>query len=121
MFGFSDEQINYDVGGAETYATVLLLLCFIAFCLYLWISKRRTDANNIYNMLFLTMGSTVLLFHNQSFMRIQQYFSLGIMVVVPEIILTVEKKYRVWPYLAVVVVLVLYLIKNNPKYQFFFA
>ena len=121
FLGFSDEQIEYDVGGAETYATVLLLLCIVAFCLYPWISKRRIDAKNIYNMLFLTMGSTVLLYHNQSFMRVQQYFSLGIMVVVPEIILTVEKKYRVWPYLAVVIVLVAYLIRNNPQYEFFFT
>ena len=120
FLGFSDEQIEYDVGGAETYATVLLLLCFVAFCLYPWISKRRIDAKNLYNMLFLTMGSTVLLYHNQSFMRIQQYFSLGIMAVVPEIILTVEKKYRIWLYLAVVIVLVAYLIRNNPKYSFFF-
>lgn len=120
FMGF-DEQVEYDMGGAETFATVLLLLCIVAFCLYPWISKRRIDAKNLYNMLFLTMGSTVLLYHHQGFMRIQQYFSLGIMVVVPEIILTVEKRYRVLPYLAVVVVLVAYLIKNNPQYEFFFT
>ena len=120
VLGFSDEQIEYDLGGAETYATVLLLLCFVAFCLYLWISKRRIDAKNLYNMLFLAMGSTVLLFHNQSFMRIQQYFSLIIMVMVPEMIKVVDKNYRIYVYLFIVVFLIAYLIRNNPQYSFFF-
>lgn len=118
--GFTDDLIFYDGVPATTYATVLLLLCIVVLCLYPWISKRRTDAENLYNMLFLTVGSTVLLYHNQSFMRIQQYFSLIIMVMVPEVILTVEKKYRAWPYMAVVIVLVVYFLRLNVKYKFFF-
>lgn len=121
FMGFSDEQIGYSEGGAETYATILLLLCVIAFCLYPWISKRRIDAQNIYNLLFLTMGSTILLYHNQSFMRIQQYFSLGVMIIVPEIILTVEKKHRVWLYMSIMIIMVVYLIRQNPQYTFFFT
>lgn len=118
--GFADELVNYSGGGAETFATVLLLLCFVAWCLYPWINKQRIDAKNLYNMLFLTMGSTVLLYHNQSFMRIQQYFSLVIMLIVPEIIRAIQKEYRVYAYLFVVAFLIVYFTGQSFPYRFFF-
>lgn len=120
FLGFGEEQVNYAVGGAETYATVLLLLCVIAFCMYPWINHQRIDAKYIYNLLILTLISTVLVYNNQSFMRIQQYYSMIIMVVVPEMIQAVDKNYRVLVYLFVVVFLSAYLVRNNPQYSFFF-
>ncbi len=120
FFGFDEEAIAYEGASATTYATVLLLLCIIALCMYPWISKKRMDSKNLYNMLFLTMGSTALLFHHHGFMRIQQYFSLIIMVIVPEMVKVVDKNYRFFVYLFVVVFLIMYLIRNNPHYSFFF-
>jgi transmembrane protein EpsG len=120
LMGFSEEQINYDGSSATTYATVLLLLCVIALCMYPWIKKQRVDNKNLYNMLFLTMGSTVLLFHQQGFMRIQQYFSLVIMIVVPEMIKVVDKNYRLLVYIFIVVFLIGYLVMLQPKYSFYF-
>ncbi len=120
FLGFMDEDVLNNEYNASTYATVLMLLCVIALAMYPWISKKRTDAKNIYNMLFLTMGSTVLVFHNQSFMRIQQYFSLIIMVVVPEMIRVVDKNYRIFVYLFIVIFLISYIVRQNPEYLFFF-
>ena len=121
VMGFDEDQIDYEGGGAELYASVLLLLCVIAFLCYVYISKRRVDSKNIYNMLFLTTASTLLIYQNQNFMRIQQYFSLIIMIVVPELILSIDKKNRALVYMAAVLVLIFYLIRNNPQYMFFFA
>ena len=120
MLGFADESINYEGGGAETYATVLVLLCIVTFCFYPWIRKQRQDAKNMYNLLFLTLISTLLVYQNQSFMRIQQYFSLVIMIVVPELIRAIDKNYRVFAYLGVTAFLVAYFIRLQPRYQFFF-
>ncbi len=120
FLGFGEEQVNYDVGGAETYATVLVLLCLVAFCLYPWINKRRIDAQNLYNMLFLTLITTLLVYQNQSFMRIQQYFSLIIMIFVPELIKAFDKNHRIFAYLFVVVFLCAYFIRIHPTYKFFF-
>lgn len=120
FLGFDDRQIEGTVGGAETYATVLLLLCAVSFCMYMWIKRQRVDSKYIYNMLFLTMVTTVLIYHNQGFMRVQQYFSLVIMLIVPEIIQAIDKNYRVIAYLFVVLFLTAYLIRNNPHYSFFF-
>lgn len=120
LLGFADESINYEGGGAETYATVLVLLCIVTFCFYPWISKQRQDSKNIYNLIFLTLMTTLLVYQNQSFMRVQQYFSLVIMIVVPELIRAIDKNYRVFAYLGVTAFLVAYIIRIHPKYQFFF-
>ncbi len=120
MLGFDEEQIEYAGGGAETYATVLLLVCVASFILHHWISKRRSDYKYLYNMMFLVVASTLLIYEQQGFMRIQQYFSLIIMIVIPEMILSIEKKYRTVAYVGVVGILVVYLLMRSPEYRFFF-
>lgn len=120
FLGFGDEQVDYSVGGAETYATVLVLLCIVALCFYPWINKRRKDSKYLYNMLFLTFITTLLVYQNQTFMRIQQYFSLVIMIFIPELIQSFDKNYRVIPYLFVVGFLCAYFFRIQPGYSFFF-
>ena len=120
LLGFGDEQVDYTGGGAETYATVLVLLCIVTFCFYPWIKEKRRDAKYFYNMLFLTFMTTLLVYQNQSFMRGQQYFSLVIMITIPELIQAFDKNYRVIPYLFVVIFLCAYFIRLQPQYSFFF-
>lgn len=118
--GFEEGAILYEGGGAETYATALLLVCIASFVCYPWISKRREDAKYLYNMMFLTTASTLLVYQQQGFMRIQQYFSLFIMIMIPELILSIEKKYRTIAYLGVAGILILYLVTIQPYYRFYF-
>lgn len=120
FMGFAESSIDYVGGGAETFATVLLLLCIVAFCFYPWINKQRRDAKSIYNMMFLTLMTTLLVYQNQSFMRIQQYFSLIIMIIIPEIIQAIDKNYRVLAYLFVAVFLIAYFMNQDLEYKFFF-
>lgn len=120
LLGFADEQVDYAGGGAETYATVLVLLCVVTFCFYPWIKEKRKDAKYFYNMLFLTFMTTLLVYQNQTFMRIQQYFSLIIMITIPELIQAFDKNYRVIPYLFVVIFLCAYFMRIQPQYSFFF-
>ena len=120
-FGFDESQIEYDGGGAETYATILLLVCVVTFIFAPWINKQRRDAKYIFNLVFLTITSTLLVYQNQSFMRIQQYYSMVIMIAIPEIIHAVDKKYRGYAYMAVVIFLFAYLLRQDLKYSFFFA
>lgn len=120
FLGFTEEHLSYDGGGAETYATVLTLLCVVTFLFYPWISKQRTDAKNLYNMMFLTLVTTLLVYQQQGFMRVQQYFSLMIMIIIPELINAINKNYRAMAYLGVTVFLILYFLRIKPDYQFFF-
>lgn len=121
ILGFDEEHLQSSEYDATTYAVVLLLLCIVAFCMYPWINKNRKDTKYLYNLLFLTAISAVLVYKNQGFMRVQQYYSLVIMVIIPEMIQAFDKNYRVIPYLFVVAFLLVYLIRNNPQYAFFFT
>ncbi len=117
--GFGDEQINYSKGGAETYATILTLMCIIILVFYIYYKNRSENAARIFNITLLTLMSSLLVFQNQGFMRIQQYYSLFLMVTFPEIILSFDKKGRTITYLVTMGVLIGYLISNNPSYLFF--
>ena len=68
----------------------------------------------------MTLISGLLVIQNQSFMRIQQYFSLFLMITIPEVINTVKREYRLLVYLLFGAVMIAYLIMQNPQYQFFF-
>lgn len=118
--GFSEEHVDYAVGGAETYALILTLVSFVVLCMYPFIRKRREDANLLCNITFLTLMSSLLIFQHQGFMRVQQYYSLFIMITIPEVLLSLRKEERALAYVAVTVILIAYLIKCHPYYQFFF-
>lgn len=117
--GFGEEQIEYSKGGAETYAAVLALMCIVILCFYYFYKDRTENSTRIFNITLLTLMSSLLVFQNQSFMRIQQYYSIFLCISFPEVIASFEKKSRIFVYIVTVSFLVLYLIRNNPKYLFF--
>ena len=117
--GYSEEQVEYAVGGAELFAVLLAMLSVITLLFYPMIKKRREDADMLFHTTALTLMSALLVIQNQSFMRVQQYYSLFIMVTIPELLNLVKKRYRVLGYVAFGSVMILYLIRNNPYYAFF--
>lgn len=118
--GYAENQINYAEGGAERYAVLLVLLCLVVWILFPRIKRHRDDADLLFHVNSLALVSGLLVIQNQTFMRIQQYYALFLMVTVPEIINTVRREYRLLSYLLFGTVMILYLIRNNPQYQFFF-
>ena len=112
-------MIENAIGGAETFVVLMLSVCVLAFVLYPKIRQNRPDARFLYNLLLLTVLSTLLVLQQQSFMRIQQYYSLVIMLVIPEFVLCVEKRYRPIVYTAGVAVMLFFFIRTDPFYQFF--
>lgn len=119
ILGFGDEVITNNRHSATTYALMMLAICIIAYFVYPLVSKQREDSKFLYNMLILTIFSNLLVMQNQSFMRIQQYFALIIMIIIPEIILTIDKRHRAIIYLCGIVFMLFYLVSNNPQYRFF--
>lgn len=118
--GYSENQVNYAEGGAGLYAMLLILLCAVVWMLFPKIKRHRKDADLLFHVNSLALASGLLVLQNQSFMRIQQYYSLFLMITVPELINTVKREYRLLVYLLFGTVMVLYLIRNNPTYLFFF-
>lgn len=119
FLGFSEEQIEYDVGGAETYALILTLVCIVVLVCYMYYKKRTDKATHIFNITLLTLMSSLLVFQNQSFMRVQQYYSLFLMMSFPEVLRSFDKKGKVVLYFVTIGVLIAYLIRNNPQYLFY--
>ena len=119
-FGFSEDQINYVKGGAETYALLLIALCAVTWYFYPRIKRHREDSGDLFHAISVTLLSALLVIQNQGFMRIQQYYSLFLMITVPELINTIKREYRLLIYLAFGAVMIFYLVRNNPHYSFFF-
>ena len=118
--GYSESQIESTIGGAELYSTLLVALCILVWFLYPRIRNHRSDAPFLFHINVMTLISGLLVFQNQNFMRIQQYFSLFLMITVPEVINTVKREYRLVVYWLFGAVMILYLMRNHPQYQFFF-
>ena len=117
--GYGEDYINSDIGGAETYATVLTLMCVVILLFYYYYKNRCEKARHIFNITLMTLMSSLLVYQHQGFMRVQQYYSLFLMISFPEVIASFEKKSRTFVYIVTISVLILYLIINNPKYLFF--
>ena len=118
--GFGEEQIEESVGGAGMYATVLLLVCvFTLFC-YSNVKERREDFRFLYNAMYMTIFTTLFVYQQQAFMRVQQYYSLFIMIMIPEIVMSFEKRQRALVSMCGTLVLIAYIVLQNPYYKFFF-
>ncbi len=118
--GFGEEMVEYTGGGAGTYATILLLVCVFTFICYSNVKERRNDSKFLYNAMFMTIFTTLFVYQQQSFMRVQQYYSLFIMIMIPEIVMSFEKRQRALVSLCGTLVLIAYIILQNPYYKFFF-
>lgn len=118
--GFGEEQIEESVGGAGTYATILLLVCLFTLVCYSNVKERREDSKFLYNAMFMTIFTTLFVYQQQAFMRVQQYYSLFIMIMIPEIVMSFEKRQRMLVSMCGTLVLIFYIILQNPYYKFFF-
>ena len=118
--GFGEGAIGYEGGGAETYATVLVLMCILILATYPLYKKHRENANHIFNITLLTLMASLLVYQNQSFMRIQQYYSLFLMISFPEVLSCCEKRTRTLAYFGATALMIFYLIIQSPHYALFF-
>lgn len=120
------EFVGYDVEeeyllDTYSYTLVICLLTVSAFVLYRFI-KKNTDEEKfkaLYNAALFTTAFTLLTLRNQSFMRVQQYYALFFMLLVPELVRAFNKRWQPVIYAAGVGFLILKLILNHPYYAFF--
>ncbi len=117
--GYSDYSANYEGAGTSTFTLLLLAL----FVLSIFSYKRDPDLeknNRYYIALYLAMFFVPLTFLNPSAMRIVQYFSIYLVLLIPEMIDSVFSENSKMGASAVVVgLLAALLLKSNPTYVFF--
>lgn len=121
---FFQDVSGYEYGiyeGAGTFNfTILLLLVTIVG---IWRSKtilaNYPQALHFFNALIISVLVTPLTWVNPSAMRVVQYYSIFLMLLVPEIINSFKKEERPMVYFVVISLLVLLLLRSNPQYMFF--
>lgn len=125
IFILGSKFIGYDqylpnVGGRTWVFTAFLISLALVMLLKLnKILNNNAQAVHFINALLVAVLLVPFTFVNPAAMRVIQYFSVFIMLLVPEIIFSFPKKERYFVYLVVCSTLVLLLIKNNPVYIFF--
>ncbi|WP_214891065.1 EpsG family protein [Exiguobacterium sp. s142] len=114
------DTYDYMAGaGAINFSVMLLFVLFVALWRRDEILANNPSATHYFNALFLAACFLPLTFINPSMMRLVQYFTLFLILMIPEILKTFERRERLLVYYAAVTLLVLLFLQDAPVYTFF--
>ena len=125
IYGRLIDMMSYDdydvyVNTPYSYILFILIVAAVAFFFYNEIKQERPDDYLIlYNALLFTLLFTLLTAREQTFMRVQQYYALFLMALIPEIVKALEKRVRIIPYVVISVVFIYRLYSSHQPYLFF--
>lgn len=109
----------YEGAGTFNFTTLLLLLTIVGIWKSKTILANNPQALHFFNALIMSVLLTPLTWVNPSAMRVVQYYSIFLMLLVPEIINSFKKEERPIIYFIVIALLVILLLRSNPQYMFF--
>jgi len=125
IFRFASKLIGYDQylpfeesGKTWTFSILLIALTIVALLKRSEILMNNSQSKHYLNALLIAALLVPFTFVNPAAIRVIQYYSLFIMLLVPEIINSFSKKERFFVFLVSSSALILLLIKNNPTYIF---
>ena len=126
LYGPFAELIGYDIEkeSLEDTSSYVIVVCLIMLASFIFMKyiKNNVDEDKfraIYNAALFATAFTLLTIRNQAFMRVQQYYALFLMLLVPELVKAFNKRLQPIVYILGVGVLITKLIFNNPFYEFF--
>lgn len=114
-----DQYLAYQGDATWTFTILLIALSIVTLMKRGDILEDNPQAKHYINALLIAVLLVPFTFVNPASMRIIQYFSLFIILLVPEIINTFQKRERFFVYLISASALIILLINNNPTYIFF--
>lgn len=119
LSGYEGYAEDYEGAGAYTFS-ILIFFLFI-WSLISYSMDRDIEKNRrFYNALFLALFFLPLTWLNPSAMRVVQYFSIYLVLLIPEMVdSTFTEESKSIASGLITVILFLLLIKNNPQYTFF--
>lgn len=109
----------YDGAGTINFTLMLLLIFLVALWRIKLIISVNYYSNHYINALGLALLFTPLTWVNPSAMRVVQYFSIFLMLLIPDIIKTFKKEERPLAYFVIISLLLLLFIRNIPEYLFY--
>lgn len=115
--GYEYEELS--TSGAKGFTFFYFVIVIVSLILLRYVRENSKNYKMYYNALFLGMLFIPLVFVNPSLMRVVQYFSVYLMLLVPELIMCIQKKYRNLVYIAIVIVLMIITNIYTANYSFF--
>jgi len=120
IMGYEEYTDQFQGAGTWTFTALLLVL----FIITIWQSSPMIEnckqVTHYINALLMALVFVPLTFVNPNAMRVVQYYSIFIMLLVPEMIKTFNDKEKVFAYYVAAVLLIMLFIKSNPQYLVFF-
>lgn len=104
--------------GAYGFMFMYVAVTVIAVILLKYVKRNTENYKLYYNALFMGLVFIPAVFVNPAIMRVVQYFSTFLMLLIPEMIYALEKKYRRFGYC--VMLLILFAASNVYSYQYTF-
>lgn len=111
--------LKNDLGGTETFVFLYFLVMTITLWKFPSIVAENPDAYHTLNILLIGTMMVAMSLFNQSFMRIQQYFTLHLMLLLPDIIVSFKGRNRFIVGVTGCCLLLALMMKNNPAYLFY--
>lgn len=106
-------------GNTFNYTLIMSLVGIAAIIFFKYIQRKGKVQQMELNATLLATALTILTTIAQGMMRIQQYYALFLMFSIPEILNCFEKRSRAVLRILCITILILYLMRNNPQYMFF--
>ena len=117
LFGYNRKSVY--VADTLAYTAIMALVGIAVVFFFKWIQKRNEFKKMELNATLLATALTFFTLIDQSMMRVQQYYALFLMLSIPSILNCFEKKSRRILRGTCILILIFYLIRNNPQYMFF--
>ncbi len=113
---------GYDVyigAGTYTFTTFMILITLVAMWRLKSTIRMYPESIHAYNALMISLIFIPLTFVNPSAMRVVQYFSVYIMLLVPYMIKTFDEKEKHLAMFVAITVILIFFIRQSPQYAFF--
>ncbi len=116
------EQYTDQFAGAGTwmFSAMLVLVVLVAFWRSSDVLRNRSEARMWFPAVFAALGLTPMTFVDPNAMRIVQYYSFFLLLLVPSVLRSFrDKNERALAYTVAVSLLILLFVRTNPQYLFF--
>lgn len=114
--GDYEQYSEFESKGAYTFSLLYCLVVAFYFRFYTKILKYRGTADITLNALWFGLMFIPLVFVNPSVMRIVQYFSLFMILAIPDLIRCLNRNIQLVMYYLCIVLLILLVIRKNYHY-----
>jgi len=115
-----EEYGVYEEAGTYNFTVLMLLIGAVVLWRYDKIIKNSPLSFSLINAYLLSMFFLPLTFVNPSAMRVVMYFSVFLMLLIPEIIRTFGRRDRLVAYFSIVAVLIFMFIRANSERSYLF-